>query len=99
MIRQLEPLTVDAVVEALSVRGSTWARADVMRTICDLQPPVPGLDGLEPTSAPFTCTQPPPAPAPVATSVEQLTALAALREQGVLTDAEFESEKAKILDG
>lgn len=44
---------------------------------------------------------PAPAPAPVATptSVEQLTALAALREQGVLTDAEFEAEKAKILNG
>jgi len=40
-----DPLTVDAVVEALSVRGSTWTRADVMRAICDLQPPVPGLDG------------------------------------------------------
>lgn len=45
---------------------------------------------------------PPPPPAPAAaapTSVEQLTQLAALREQGVLTDAEFEAEKAKILAG
>lgn len=45
----------------------------------------------------------PPAPAPVAapaatmSAVEQLTQLAALRDQGVLTDAEFDSEKAKIL--
>jgi hypothetical protein len=41
--------------------------------------------------------QPTVAAAAPATSVEQLTALAALRQQGVLTDAEFETEKAKIL--
>ncbi len=43
---------------------------------------------------------PPPAPvaaAPAMSSVEQLTQLAALHTQGVLTDAEFEAEKAKIL--
>jgi hypothetical protein len=40
----------------------------------------------------------PPAPVtPAPTSVEQLTQLAALRDQGVLTDAEFEVEKAKII--
>ena len=45
---------------------------------------------------------PAPAPAPVAaapamTTVEQLKELAALHADGVLTDAEFEAEKAKIL--
>jgi len=46
----------------------------------------------------------PAAPAPAAAAeagmshVEQLQQLAALREQGVLTDAEFETEKAKILN-
>ena len=41
-----------------------------------------------------------PAPAaPAATPVEQLQQLAALRDQGVVTDAEFETEKAKILAG
>jgi hypothetical protein len=34
---------------------------------------------------------------PQADSVEQLEKLAALKEKGVLTDAEFEAEKAKIL--
>jgi hypothetical protein len=45
-----------------------------------------------------------PAPAPVAAPaadapdpIEQLTKLAALRDSGALTDAEFEAEKAKIL--
>lgn len=45
---------------------------------------------------------PPPqyaAPAPAATDarIEQLTQLAALRDQGVLTSAEFEAQKARIL--
>jgi hypothetical protein len=46
--------------------------------------------------------EPPPAPPPAAASpamstVEQLKELAALHADGVLTDAEFEAEKAKIL--
>lgn len=40
---------------------------------------------------------PPPAAAPTMTTVEQLTQLADLHSSGVLTDAEFETEKAKIL--
>jgi Short C-terminal domain len=40
---------------------------------------------------------PPPAPAPTADPVAQLKELAALKEQGILTDAEFAAQKAKIL--
>jgi hypothetical protein len=41
---------------------------------------------------------PPPAAAPPATdTVTQLKELAELKSQGILTDAEFESQKAKIL--
>jgi hypothetical protein len=43
---------------------------------------------------------PAPAPAPAAAGpdpVEQLTQLAALKDSGALTEAEFEAEKAKIL--
>jgi hypothetical protein len=46
---------------------------------------------------------PPPAPAAPAAGgedrVQQLKDLAALKEQGVLTDAEFAAEKARILGG
>jgi len=39
-----------------------------------------------------------PAPAaPAPDPIEQLTKLAALRDSGALTEAEFEAEKAKIL--
>jgi hypothetical protein len=44
---------------------------------------------------------PAPSPAPAAASasdvIEQLKQLAALRDQGVLTDAEFATQKARIL--
>jgi len=43
---------------------------------------------------------PEPAPAPAAPTesrIDKLTQLAALKEQGVLTDAEFAAEKARIL--
>jgi hypothetical protein len=47
---------------------------------------------------------PPPAPAPAAAGppvdvVTQLKDLAALKEQGVLTDTEFSAQKARILAG
>jgi len=41
--------------------------------------------------------QPAPPPGPPADPVEQLTKLAALKEQGILTDAEFSAQKARIL--
>jgi hypothetical protein len=40
---------------------------------------------------------PPPPPQPAADPIEQLKELAALKTQGVLTDAEFAAQKAKIL--
>ncbi len=35
--------TVAQIVEALSVGGSTWNRADVIRALCDAQRPLPGI--------------------------------------------------------
>jgi Short C-terminal domain len=43
---------------------------------------------------------PPPQPAPAAPAADpiaQLKELAALKDQGILTDAEFEAQKAKVL--
>jgi hypothetical protein len=40
---------------------------------------------------------PPPAAAPATDTVTQLKELADLRAQGILTDSEFEAQKAKIL--
>jgi Short C-terminal domain len=50
-------------------------------------------------AAPQQAAPPPPAPAPAGeqSTIEQLKELAALKEQGVLTDEEFAAQKAKIL--
>jgi hypothetical protein len=42
---------------------------------------------------------PPPAAGGEADTIAQLKDLAALKDQGILTDAEFEAQKAKILGG
>ena len=39
-----------------------------------------------------------PAPAPAPDPIEQLKELAALRDQGILTEEEFAAQKAKILN-
>ena len=38
-------VTVDEVIDRLSAGGSTWSRADVLRALCDLQPPVSSMSG------------------------------------------------------
>lgn len=54
-----------------------------------------------PPPEPQQYAEPPPAapPAPGEDRVQQLKDLAALKEQGVLTDEEFAAEKARILNG
>ncbi len=54
----------------------------------------------QPAEAPPAQPAPPPAAAPAAgeqSTIEQLKELAALKEQGILTDDEFAAQKAKIL--
>lgn len=53
----------------------------------------------DPPQQPQYAAPPPQYAAPAATDarIEQLTQLAALRDQGVLTPAEFEAQKARIL--
>jgi conjugative relaxase-like TrwC/TraI family protein len=42
-----QPLTLTEVVEQLSAGGSTWTRADVLRAVCDLAPPVSHMAGRD----------------------------------------------------
>jgi hypothetical protein len=51
----------------------------------------------QPPPAPAPAPTPPASAAPGMTEVEQLSQLAALHQQGALTDDEFAAEKAKIL--
>jgi hypothetical protein len=50
----------------------------------------------EPAPAP-AAAPPAPAAAPAPDPIAQLTQLAALKDSGALTEAEFEAEKAKLL--
>jgi predicted cobalt transporter CbtA len=58
------------------------------------QQEAPAYEQPEPT---YAAPAPAPAPAPAADPIQQLKDLAALKEQGILTDAEFAAQKAKIL--
>jgi hypothetical protein len=53
--------------------------------------------GEDPGNEPQPGYEEPPAAAPAGDSIAQLKDLAALKEQGVLTDQEFATQKAKIL--
>ena len=48
---------------------------------------------------PVYAAPPPPAAASMDDKLAQLKDLAALKEQGVLTDSEFEAQKSRILNG
>jgi hypothetical protein len=76
-------------------RWSTQADADAYRAQEQAyQQPAYQQPAYAPPPAP-----PAPAPPPVDTDavIEQLQKLGALRDQGILTDAEFAAQKAKLL--
>ncbi len=54
--------------------------------------------GVEMNEAPQQQAPPPPAAAPAGDTIAQLKELGELRDSGVLTEAEFEAQKAKILN-
>jgi hypothetical protein len=61
-----------------------YARADEQQDATAAQAPPPPV-------------QPAPASGPTPDDIEQLKQLAALKDQGILTEEEFAAEKAKIL--
>jgi Short C-terminal domain len=63
------------------------------------QQPEPQYYAPPPAAAPVYAPPAAAPAAPVGDPVEQLTQLAKLKEQGILTDAEFSAQKARILAG
>jgi Short C-terminal domain len=79
--------TATAVSNRVSRRqANRWAQQDAQQQPQYYEPPP------QQYAAP-----PPPAAAPAEDRVQQLKDLAALKEQGVLSDQEFAAEKARIL--
>jgi hypothetical protein len=74
--------TATAVSNRVSRRqANRWAAQEPEPQYYDAPPPPP----------------PPPAAAPAPDPIEQLKELAALHSQGILTDDEFATQKAKLL--
>jgi hypothetical protein len=74
---------------ATAVSGRVARRQNQRWAQQEAPPPEPQQYAAPPPAA--------PAPAPAEDRVQQLKDLAALKEQGVLTDEEFAIEKARIL--
>jgi hypothetical protein len=75
------------------------SRRQANRWAADNPQPEPTYQEAPPQAAPVYQAPPPPAP-PAESSVDRMAALqqlAQLKEQGILTELEFEQEKARIL--
>ena len=91
--------TATAVSNRVSRRqAGRWAQQEA-----EQQPPQQAYAAPPPPPAyaapqPVYAAPPPPPPAPdMDAKLAQLSQLGALRDQGVLSDAEFEAQKARIL--
>ena len=86
--------TATAVSNRVSRRqAGRWAEQEAQQAYA-APPPPPAYAA----PAPVYAAPPPPPPAPdMDAKLAQLSQLGALRDQGVLSDAEFEAQKARIL--
>jgi hypothetical protein len=86
---------------ATAVSGRVRRRQDAKFAQRDAETAATREEAYEEQVAPPPEAAPPPAPpapaAPAADPLEQLKTLGELRQSGVLTEAEFEAQKAKIL--
>ena len=93
--------TATAVSNRVSRRqAERWSRDDQSaypQYQYDYPPPPPPVQQAPPPPPPPVQQAPPPPPPPAVDPIEQLTKLGQLRDSGVLTEAEFEAQKAKIL--
>ncbi|WP_285183056.1 SHOCT domain-containing protein [Rhodococcus sp. MEB032] len=93
------------VAVASSIHGNVqrrqrtrWAAEDQARAAqAQPVPPIPDLPPLPPQAAPAASAAPAAPAASMDLKLEQLTKLGELKNAGVLTKAEFETQKARIL--
>ncbi|HEY1273520.1 MAG TPA: SHOCT domain-containing protein [Thermoleophilaceae bacterium] len=85
--------TATAVSNRVSRRQARrWSDQDAPAYMAQSYSEPPPQQYAEPAPAP-------PPPAPTESRIDKLKELGELKAQGVLTDAEFEAEKARILAG
>jgi hypothetical protein len=100
MPRLLRGVARTAVVAGTATAVSNRvSRRQANRWAADNPQPEPTYQEAPPQAAPVYQAPPPPAP-PAESSVDRMAALqqlAQLKEQGILTELEFEQEKARIL--
>lgn len=87
---------------ASAVAGRVRRRQDAKFAKQDAEAaPAPAPAAPAPAPAPTYAAAPAPAPAPPTTAdrLDQLKSLGELKDAGVLTEAEFQAQKAKILAG
>jgi len=85
---------------AAAVSGRVRRRQDAKFAQRDADTAATGDQADEEQTAPPEDAAPPAAPAaPAADPLEQLKTLGELKQSGVLTEAEFQAQKAKILAG
>ncbi len=93
-----------AVITSTATRVHARNQARQQQQWAAQPPPPPPPPSAQPAPPPAAVHQPPPAPAaPAAPApdmsavIQQLTELGKLRDAGILTEAEFEAQKARIL--
>ncbi|MEP7764684.1 SHOCT domain-containing protein [Sanguibacter sp. 25GB23B1] len=102
MSRLLRGIARTAVISgtATAVSGRVQRNQAARFAQSDAQTAVLRRQAYDDVAAPPATTPPPAAPAPAPADVlEQLTTLAALKAQGILTDEELAIQKARILGG
>ena len=101
MPRLLRGVARTAVVAGTATAVSNRvSRRQANKWAADNPQPEPTYQEAPPQAAPVYQAPPPPPAPPAESSVDRMAALqqlAQLKEQGVLTELEFEQEKARIL--
>jgi hypothetical protein len=92
-------VTLDSIEDPKSVRDLLNRAAGPARLAHQQLAQTVHYSGAHPASAPVASTPPAPAAAAGPSVVEQLKQLAELRDAGILDEAEFAAQKAKILAG
>lgn len=93
-VEELSEEELVAAMQDLGIQSAELSDADKAALAAEGDVADTGQPQAAPAAAP---TEPPAAPAAAPSYIEELQKLAALRDQGIITDEEFEAKKAQLL--